>query len=501
MKGFMHKDKANIFKLSNDLSQYNDHEFDDCMPGAKEFAECLKCSILTKETPYVLLLEDKFGMGKTHFSTRFVHFLRNSSIDTIYFSAWENDYIESPFISISKEMIKYFNSKKSLFEEFQSTIKAICELTWNITKHIKVPIGIPLDIDQAFSAGKQFIDNFIERDDYLLAFKKELQKFINHSLNNHKLVIIVDELDRCRPDYAMKTLEIIKHFFDIEGLFIIIPTNKRSLENCVKALYGIDDSIKSSEYELYFNKFFTDEISLYTPNYLKLVQEYINDTTVRIFLESNKMVLCDRYNALNVLQDKIAEFAQGFKLSLREVVNVCHKAIYYTRYIEKRLDCEYLAFLLCSKIARIENINCKIQTEHPFSTTSKKKELLKFIVPEEVYTIGNIIYEQDFFNDVEFFRNRNFNSYKEFDEFYNYFIKKPKTFDAYRSVQKQFIRLTHSYSFLPLMDYIENKKRLIDDYRDKWDSDDNDKNLQEYYQNIVKNEASLHNEKLSLNNL
>lgn len=51
------------------------------------------------------------------------------------------------------------------------------------------------------------------------------------------------------------------------------------------------------------------------------------------------------------------------------------------------------------------------------------------------------------------------------------------------------------------MDYIENKKRLIDDYRDKWDSDDNDKNLQEYYQNIVKNEASLHNEKLSLNNL
>lgn len=141
----------------------------------------------------------------------------------------------------------------------------------------------------------------------------------------------------------------------------------------MKALYGIDDSLKSSEYELYFNKFFTDEISLYTPNYLKLVQEYINDTTVRIFLESNKMVLCDRYNALNVLQDKIAEFAQGFKLSLREVVNVCHKAIYYTRYIEKRLDCEYLAFLLCSKIARIENINCKIQTEHPLVQPLRKK--------------------------------------------------------------------------------------------------------------------------------
>ena len=89
-------------------------------------------------------------------------------------------------------------------------------------------------------AGKEFINTFIEHDDYLIAFKKSLKNFIA-SIPAHRLVVIVDELDRCRPDYAMKTLEIIKHFFDIEGLFIIVPTNERSLQKCVKALYGIDE--------------------------------------------------------------------------------------------------------------------------------------------------------------------------------------------------------------------------------------------------------------------
>ena len=102
----MPKDYANIFKLEKeDLEKYKGKEFIDCMPGAANYAECLKTTILTKPTPYVLRLEDNFGMGKTHFSTRFTYFLRNCDIDAIYFSAWENDYIEQPFVSFSTEII------------------------------------------------------------------------------------------------------------------------------------------------------------------------------------------------------------------------------------------------------------------------------------------------------------------------------------------------------------------------------------------------------------
>lgn len=501
----MGKDKANIFKLDKkELETYKDKEFDDCMPGAKEFAECLKTSILTKETPYVLLLQDNFGMGKTHFSTRFAYFLRNCDIDTIYFSAWENDYIEQPFISFSKEFIKYFNQNKTTLEKFGETSKAIFKLILNIAKSTNIsklniplipPIETPIDTEKVLDAGKEFINTFIEHDDYLIAFKKSLKNFIA-SIPAHRLVVIVDELDRCRPDYAMKTLEIIKHFFDIEGLFIIVPTNERSLQKCVKALYGIDEeNHNNQESEYYFNKFFTNKLNLYKPDYLKLVQTIIPENSIQHLLENGKMELTGKYNSLETLQQKLAEFGKNFKLTMREMVNVCNKAIYFCHHITKRLDCEYLAYLLCKKASRIENENCRIQSEHPFSVNSKKKELLKFAIPEEVYIINHTNYQRTFMEEYPFFKNRILGSYKEFEELHEDFFKDPTNFIRYKKLNRTYYS---AYNFNSIRTYIENKKKAIDSYKNTWNSDDNDDAIKKYYQNIVEDESSIHAEKLHL---
>mgnify|MGYP001632016425 CR=1 FL=1 len=485
-------DKANVFKFDKEiLETYKDKEFDDCMPGAKDFAECLKTTILTKPTPYVLLLQDNFGMGKTHFSTRFAYYLRNCAIDTIYFSAWENDYIEQPFVSFSKEIIKYFKQYESLWDKFGNTSKAIFSLVSNIIK-------TTTEIGKAIEAVECFINNFIEHDDYLLSFKKSLKDFIE-SLPNKKLVIIVDELDRCRPDYAMKTLEIIKHFFDIEGLFIIVPTNERSLQKCVKALYGLDEENNQNlENEYYFNKFFTDKLDLYKPDYLKLVQTIITEEKIQTLLDNKKMNLDGGYNSLTTLQQKLAEFGNSFKLTMREMVNICNKAIYFCHHINKKIDCEYLAYLLCAKVSRIKNNNIQIQSEHPFSVNSKKKELLKFIVPEEVYIFNYTRYQQQFMEEYPFFNNKHFNSYKEFNEFYEDYSSKPKNFDAYPIQRNSGFYVSHHYNFQPLEQYIENKKQEIDTYKSTWDSDDNDQELQQYYNHIVNNEPSIHAERLQL---
>lgn len=505
----MTKDNANIFKLDKDvLETYKDKEFDDCMPGAESFAECLKTTILTKPTPYVLLLEDNFGMGKTHFSTRFTYFLRNCDIDAIYFSAWENDYIEQPFVSFSKELIKYFKQNETICNKFKTTSKAIFELILNLTKATNVSLtagcseiislGASFDMKESISAIEKFVNTFIEHDDYLISFKKSLRDFIT-SLPNHKLVIIVDELDRCRPDYAMKTLEIIKHFFDIEGLFIIVPTNECSLQKCVKALYGIDEENgQSLENEYYFNKFFTDKLNLYKPDYLKLVQTIITKEPLQTLLDNGKMELKDKYNSLTTLQQKLAEFGEGFQLTMREMVNVCNRAIYFCHYINRKIDCEYLAYLLCKKTSRKENKNCRIQSEHPFGVNSKKNNLLKFVVPREVYTIGNLRHEQQFMQEHPFFRDRNFNSYKEFNEFYKYFSKKPKNFYEYKKLEDVFMTINYNYNFSILERYIENKKEELDIYRSTWDSDDNDDEVQKYYQDIVNSEPNIHAEKLKL---
>lgn len=509
----MPKDYANIFKLEKeDLEKYKGKEFIDCMPGAAIFAECLKTTILTKPTPYVLRLEDNFGMGKTHFSTRFAYFLQNSDIDAIYFSAWENDYIEQPFVSFSTEIIKYFQHRSinaKLKAHLKNVSKSIYQLILNLLKSttisatadvkgVGIQAGCSVDLDKGIGAIENFVQSFIKNDDDLINFKKILKGFVE-SLPNKKLVIIVDELDRCRPDYAMKTLEIIKHFFDVEGLFIIIPTNERSLQKCVQALYGINEiSNQDNENECYFNKFFNDKLKLYRPDYLKLVQTIIPEEKIQPLIEDGKMTLNNKYNSLTTLQQKLAEFGEGFKLTMREMVNICNKAIYFCYNIDKKIDCEYLAFLLCSHGSRIKNKDCNIQSAHPFSINSKKNELLNFRVPEEVYKIGNVIYQQGFMQENEIFRNRKFNSYKEFEDFYNFYSERPKNFNAYPIKKSPGIYFTQRYNFAPLEQYIETKKQEIDNYRNIWDSDDNDSALQKYYDDIVNSEPSIHADKLKL---
>ena len=496
-------DKANIFKLdeTTELHEYKENPFFDCMPGAEKFAECLKCHVLTKPTPYVLLLEDHFGMGKTHFSTRFAYYLRECKIDAIYFSAWENDYIEQPFVSFSAEILKYFNKSQTVKKRnLKKTALSIKELILNLAKSTSTTYGINVfgneistnvNNKEAISAVEKFLNNFIERDDYLISFKKTLKSFIEE-LPNHKLVIIVDELDRCRPDYAMKTLEIIKHFFDVEGLFIIVPTNIRSLQRSVKALYGIDDENSSdTSYENYINKFFSDKLNMYKPDYLNLVKDLITEELIKELLDKNKMVLKDRYNSLAELQEKIAKFSEDCKLSIREVKKICEKALYICQYSNKNLYCEYIAYKLCEHETREKNNRFGISLESPLCNDiqSKKCELLHFSVPQEVYTINHIIHEHAFVRKYNVFRDQQISSYEKFEELYRYFC------EAYSNGK---LGIGEIYKFNILADYFEQKKNDIENYRKIWDSSDHDDDIRKYYDNIIGSEPFIHKELIKI---
>ena len=53
-----------------------------------------------------------------------------------------------------------------------------------------------------------------------------------------KVIILVDELDRCRPIYAIELLERVKHLFDTEGIVFVLGVDRKQLSHSVKALYG-----------------------------------------------------------------------------------------------------------------------------------------------------------------------------------------------------------------------------------------------------------------------
>ena len=501
----MPKDISNIFKLSTkEQKEYNGNPFFDCMPGAQDYANCLMQSIKTKPTPYVLMLDSKFGMGKTYFSTRFTKFLRKNDINCVYFSAWENDYIESPFASFSKEILLYINkeakrltkAKNKIEEVSTATLKLILDMAKSTSTTFGINAGlfngqININNEQLLNAAKDFMETFISEKDSIIKFKETLKSFIENDLPNKRLVLIVDELDRCRPDYAMKTLEIIKHFFDIKGLFIILPTNENSMNKCVQSLYGFNEDKKSSE--CYFKKFFDDTECLYEPDYLKIIQDNVTSERLQKAFDEHKFSTENgRYNSLDTLHTKLNEYCKCERFTMRETVAICEKIVHFCNHIKKKLDCEYLAYKICQKHSRNDRPQLVLSMDHPFVINGTKQNLLTWKVPKEVYTFNGYVNEQRFFELYPAYQNQIFKSYQSFNSFYQ---------KAKKHIEKGFLPMKYdgTYDSLYVRENIavfaaqlDNMFKMVTTYQQIWDSDDKDDELKAYYDSIIEREYKLH---------
>ena len=75
---------------------------------------------------------------------------------------------------------------------------------------------------------------------------------------NHKpLVVMIDELDRCRPSYAVELLETAKHLFDVDRIVFVLAVNREQLAHAVCALYGADFNAEG-----YLRRFFDEDFRL-----------------------------------------------------------------------------------------------------------------------------------------------------------------------------------------------------------------------------------------------
>ncbi|HAG52631.1 MAG TPA: hypothetical protein DCL21_02475, partial [Alphaproteobacteria bacterium] len=181
----------------------------------------------------VLAINAEYGMGKTYFAKALHKYIEK---DSVYFSVWKKDYIDNPLVAFSQEIA---NTQKESLK--QSLKKAV----WGLVKSSNVSIpGVEFDF-------KKFSDEFFPEEDGVIKLKKVLESIVEEQKH---LVIIVDELDRCRPDYAVKVLETIKHFFDVKGLSFVLPINKNFLEKSIEGFYNLTPSAFSGK-EHYLTRF------------------------------------------------------------------------------------------------------------------------------------------------------------------------------------------------------------------------------------------------------
>ena len=203
----------------------------------------------------------------------------------IYYNAWENDDNDDALIPLLAEL------KILLGEDYKDQWKSIGEAafflikksTYGLTRLITQGLIDPQNIEDDLNKAKDIIEkgvteNWINTE--ILAYEKtqeQKKKFIS-SLNQllketgKKAVFFVDELDRCRPTFAVETLERIKHLFSIERFYFIIGVDNAQLSHSVKAMYGQEMDAMG-----YLRRFIDIEANLPEPSIGKFYRQYTED--------------------------------------------------------------------------------------------------------------------------------------------------------------------------------------------------------------------------------
>ena len=228
---------------------------------------------ITKEipTPGVMALNADWGAGKTAFIKMWAAHLNKEGVPALYLNAWSADFAEDPLLPFNEQMQKQMS--QTMGEDTKKTLKHAEEASQAIVPLLATG-GVYVAADAVTSGvsvlgriaavaanmflkfGWKRIGNSIKKK---LSFRVLLEKLME-STDAGRIVVFVDELDRCRPDFVVRLMERIEHMFKIPGLVFVFGVNWEYLCHSIKGLYG-SELIAGK----YLERFFDFDYSLEKP--------------------------------------------------------------------------------------------------------------------------------------------------------------------------------------------------------------------------------------------
>ena len=239
------------------------------------------------EDAYSIALEGNWGSGKTFFvkQTKMVmdaynehiHFYEgddreiiksvhvdNLSIDLskiqpqvcVYYDAWENDNDDDPILSLMYTILNSIDEDFSFREH--SLLKIAAGLMEAFTGRDWEQIVDALKGKEPFDELKQSKNMEIRVNDFLQSLLPE---------HGNRLVVFIDELDRCKPSYAVRLLERIKHYFSNDQITFVFSVNVNELQHTIRKYYGNDFNASR-----YLDRFFDLRVTLPSPDMERFYQ-------------------------------------------------------------------------------------------------------------------------------------------------------------------------------------------------------------------------------------
>ena len=200
--------------------------------GREEHVKAVCRAIAEMEGPAVVALDGGWGTGKTAVLAMCTAWLQSEfKITVVGFNAWSQSHTQMPLVDLVSVLTAQHKPAAGTLK------KRVAAVGWHLAKFGTRGL-VDRDVIAEATVSEDSWDN-AEKE--TAEFKNQLQDWARAS-GPRGLVVCVDELDRCRPEYALSLLEVIRHLFDVPGVVVLLAINRSELSHSVKAIFGGDFS-------------------------------------------------------------------------------------------------------------------------------------------------------------------------------------------------------------------------------------------------------------------
>lgn len=317
---------------------------------------------------HVIAIDSSYGQGKTFFLRRFDRHLQATEHVSAFVDAWVDDLEDEPIVALAATLDKALQpwvekntDVRDGLEKFKSKAGRVAKIvsiglakrgvgfliTQGAAEALGDEIGKSSEIDKdlrkdalkdaasglvtdtatavikpSATGMNARIAKFREGQDAIHSMKESLRdvvKSLAESGMKLPITIIVDELDRCRPTYAIKVLEEIKHLFDVNGIAFVLGLHGRQLAHSVKAAYGA-----SFDGDAYLRRFFSKRYSLKEAKLQPLVSELIQRLGINTNLLDHPAIMREGKGKAETFpaEESLTEYFKIYDLSARDVFYV-----------------------------------------------------------------------------------------------------------------------------------------------------------------------------------
>lgn len=292
-------------------------------------------------------LNGAWGSGKSFVLEKLEEKLKNqidnetedSKYYVFHYDCWKYDYYEEPAVAIIAAMIDDTDKELALFSEETETamevsLKTARKLLGAVASELcKNKIGIDL-VEIASDVVEEQKESSVDDFDLLYGFKRALEKArenIQEIAQDKTVIIVVDELDRCIPEYAIKVLERLHHIFvDLENVIVLVSMDKEQLEHSIQGIYG------NIDVDTYLRKFisfkvdldkgktssYADKFSSYFSNFdisteeLKEIEQFFS----RIFIDMDMRTMERIFSKAEIIHNIIKEDIRDCSIMTFEIL-------------------------------------------------------------------------------------------------------------------------------------------------------------------------------------